>query len=68
MYSQTSFDTLTGKATRSYDGGQIQPSDEIPTINELWPFLAYFKAMHSTECTNRYTDHRRHTHPVKGTT
>jgi hypothetical protein len=24
--------------------------------------------MHSTECTNRYTDHRGQTHPVKGTT
>ncbi len=51
MYSQTSFDKLTGKATRSCDGGQVQPGDEISTNNELWPFLAYLKAMHSIECT-----------------
>jgi hypothetical protein len=38
------------------------------TIKEVWPFLGYFKAMHRTECTNRYADHRGHTHHVTGTT
>jgi hypothetical protein len=39
-----------------------------PTIHASWPFLGYFKAMRSTACTNRYCDHRGHTHHVKGTT
>jgi hypothetical protein len=61
MCGQTSFDTFTGKATKAYDSRQVQPGDEIPTIKELLPFLVYFKTMHSTECTNRYTDQRGHT-------
>jgi hypothetical protein len=68
MCRQTTFDTLTRKATRSYDGGQVLPGDEIPPLKDLWPFLGYFKAFHSTECTNRYADHRGHTHNVTGTT
>ena len=68
MCRQTSFDTPTGKATKSYDDDQVHPGDEILTIKELWPFLGYFGTMHNTECTNRYTDHRGHTDPVKGTT
>jgi hypothetical protein len=51
---QTTFDTLTGTATKSYDNGRVKPGDEIPTIHALWPFLGYFKAMRSTDCTNRY--------------
>ena len=27
---QTTFDTLTGKATKSYDDGWVQPDDDIP--------------------------------------
>jgi len=46
----------------------VQPGDPIPTINELEPFLGYFWAMHSTECTNRFTDHCERTHHVTGTT
>ena len=46
----------------------MQASDEIPTIKELWPFLGYFKAMHSTKCINRLTNHRGHNHHVTGTT
>ena len=34
MCRQTSIDTLTGKATKSHDGGQLQTGDEIPTIQE----------------------------------
>jgi hypothetical protein len=68
MCRQTSFDMLTGKATKPYDDGQVHPGDDIPTMKELSPFLGYFKAMHSTACTNRYPDHRGHTHHVKGTT
>jgi hypothetical protein len=68
MCRQTTFDTLTGKATKSYDNGRVNPGDDIPTIHALWPFLGYFKAMRSTACTNRYCDHRGHMHHVKGTT
>jgi hypothetical protein len=32
MCRQSSIDTLTGKAIKSYDGGQVQTGDEIPTI------------------------------------
>ena len=59
---------LTGTATKAYDHGRVQPGDDIPTIKELSPFLGYFKAMHSTACTNRYPDHGGHKHHVKGTT
>jgi hypothetical protein len=48
MCRQASFDTLTGKATQPYDDGRVQrlqPGDDIPTINELRPFLGYFNAM-----------------------
>jgi hypothetical protein len=65
---QTSFDTLIGVATQTYDGGRVQPGDTIPTIDELEPFLGYFWAMHRTECTNRFTDHCGRTHHVTGTT
>jgi hypothetical protein len=66
---QTTFDTLTGKATKSYDDGRVHPGDDIPTIDALRPFHGvYFKAMRSTACNNRYFDHRGHTHHVKGTT
>jgi hypothetical protein len=65
---QTTFDMLTGKATKSYDDGRVQPGDDIPTIGALRPFHGYFKAMRSTACNNRYFDHRGHTHHVKGTT
>ena len=68
MCRQTSSDTLTGIATQTYDDGQVQPGDEIPTIKELWPFLEYFKAMHSTKCINCFTNHRGHTHNVTSTT
>jgi hypothetical protein len=68
MCRQTSFDTLMGVATQTYDGGRVQPGDTIPIINELEPFLGYFWAMHSTECTNRFTDHCGRTHHVTGTT
>jgi hypothetical protein len=44
MCRQTSFDTLMGVATQTYDGGREQPGDPIPTINELEPFLGYFWA------------------------
>ena len=37
---QATFDTLTGKATKSYDNGIVNPGDDIPTIRALWPFLA----------------------------
>ena len=87
MSRQTSFDTLMGVATQTYDGGRVQPGDTIPTISELererescllvlnsvtstpqWmPFLGYFWAMHSTECTNRFTDHCGRTHHVTAT-
>jgi hypothetical protein len=53
MCRQASFDTLPGKATKPYDDGQVQHSDDITTIKELSPFLGYLKAMHSTACTNR---------------
>jgi hypothetical protein len=65
---QATFDTLMGKATKSYDNGLVNPGDGIPTIRSLWPFLGYFNAMRSTACTNRYFDHCGHTHRVKGTT
>jgi hypothetical protein len=68
MCRQTSFDTLTGKATQPYDDGRVQPGDEIPTIEALRPFHGYFNAMHSTASNNRYYDHRGHPHHVKGTT
>jgi hypothetical protein len=67
MSRQTSFDTLMGVATQTYDGGRVQPGDTIPTISELEPFLGYFWAMHSTECTNRFTDHCGRTHHVTAT-
>jgi len=65
---QSSFDTLTGKATQPYDDGLVHPGDDIPTIKELCPFLGFFNAMHNTASNNRYCDHRWHTHDVKGTT
>jgi hypothetical protein len=65
---QATFDTLTGKATKSYDNGMVNPGDDIPTIRALWPILGYFKAMRSTACTNRYFDHCGHPHHVQGTT
>jgi hypothetical protein len=68
MCRQASFDTLTGKATKPYDDGPVQPGDDIPTIKELRPFLGYFNAKHSTGSNNRYPDHRGRTHHVKGTT
>jgi hypothetical protein len=39
MCRQASFDTLTGKATKPYDDGRVQPGDYIPTNKELFPFL-----------------------------
>jgi hypothetical protein len=63
---QTTFDTLTGKATKSYDDDDA--FDDIPTVDALLPFHGYFKVMRSTACNNRYFDHRGHTHHVKGTT
>ena len=68
MCRQTSFDTLMGVATQTYDGGLVQPGDAIPSINELEPFICYFWAMHSTECINRFIDHCELTHHVIGTT
>jgi hypothetical protein len=68
MCRQTSFDTLMGVATQTYDRGGAQPGDTIPTISELEPFLGYLWAMHSTECTNRFTDHCGRTHHVTDTT
>ena len=38
------------------------------TLMGVAPFLGYFWATHSTECTNRFTDHRGRTHHVTGTT
>jgi hypothetical protein len=61
MCRQASFDTLTGKTTKPYDDGRVQPGHDIPTINELRAFLGYFTAMHSTASNNRYRDHRGHT-------
>ena len=68
MCRQVSYDTLTGKATQPYNDGRVQSGDDIPTIEELRPFLRYFHAMHSTASNNRYCNHRGHTHHVKGTT
>ena len=39
MCRQASFDTIKGKTTKPYDDGLVQPGDDIPTINELRPFL-----------------------------
>ena len=68
MCRQTTFDTLSGRATKYYDGGRVQPGDAIPTIAALGPFHGYFRAMRSTASNNRYVDHRGHTHLVEGTT
>ena len=32
MCRHASFDTLTGKATQSYDDGRVQPGDDIPPL------------------------------------
>jgi hypothetical protein len=64
----TTFDTLSASDTKSYDGGWVKPGDAIPTIAALGPFHRYFRATRSTASINRYVDHRRHTHRVKGTT
>ena len=63
---QTTFDTLMGKATRSYDDGRVSPGDPIPTIPGIWPFMGYFASMRSTASINRYTDHRGRTHHILG--
>jgi len=68
MCRQTTFDTLSGRATKYSDGGRVQPGDAIPTIAALGPFHGYFRAMRSTASDNRYVDHRGHTHLVEGTT
>ena len=65
---QTTFDTWMGKATRSYDDGNVSSGDPIPTIAGLWPFMRYFASMRSTESINCYTDHHGRTHHVIGTT
>jgi hypothetical protein len=68
MCRQTTFDTLSGRATKYYDGGRVKPGDAIPTIAALGPFHGYFRAMRSTASINCYVDHRGRTHRVKGTT
>jgi hypothetical protein len=58
MCRQTTFDTLSGRATKPYDGGLVKSGDVIPTIAALGPFHWYFRAMGSTVSINRYVDHR----------
>ena len=64
----TRFDTLIGKASRTYDDGQVQIGDQLPHLASMHAFFLYFKAMHQCPSTLRYTDHKGTVHHIEGTT
>ena len=62
------FDALLGKASRTYDDGQVQIGDQLPHLASMHVFFLYFKAMHQCPSTLRYTDHKGTVHHIEGTT
>ena len=44
MCRQTTFDTLSGRATKYYDGGRVKPGDAIPTIAALGTLPRIFQS------------------------
>ena len=62
------FDALTGKASRTYDDGQVQIGDQLPHLAPMHVFFLYFKDMHQCPSTLRFTDHKGTVHHIEGTT
>ena len=62
------FDALIGKASRTYDDGQVQIGDQLPHLAPMHAFFLYFKAMHQCPSTLRFTDHKGTVHHIEGTT
>ena len=63
---QAAFDVIAGKASREYDNGNVKPGDHIQSLDALWRFFDYFRAMHDTASTLRYVDHKGQVHHVEG--
>ena len=62
---QAAFDVIAGKASRAYDSGKVKPGDDMQSLDALWRFFDYFRAMHDTASTLRYVDHKGRVHHVE---
>jgi hypothetical protein len=54
---QAAFDVIAGKASREYDSGKVKPGDDMQSLDALWRFFDYFRAMHDTASTLRFVHH-----------
>jgi hypothetical protein len=45
---QAAFDVIAGKAPREYDSGKVKPGDDMQSLDALFRFFDYFRAMHDT--------------------
>ena len=64
---QAAFDGIAGTASRAYDNGRVQAGDNLHSLNALWRFFGYFRAMHDTVSTLRHVDHKGQVHHVERT-
>ena len=63
---QAAFDVIAGTASRDYDNGRVKAGDDMQSLDALWRFFGYFRAMHDTASTLRYVDHKGQVHHVEG--
>ena len=63
---QAAFDVIAGTASRDYDNGKVKAGDDMQSLDALWRFFDYFRAMRDTASTLRYVDHKGQVHHVEG--
>jgi len=59
---QTQLDNLSGKASRTYDGGRVQAGDELPKPHALDKCWGYFESMQGNASIMRFSNNQVHTH------
>jgi len=59
---QPQFNVLSGKASRQYDDGRVQVSDELPRPRTLDKYWGYFLSMQGNASTMRFSDNQGVTH------
>ena len=60
-------DCILGKASRTYDEGNVQIGDELPHLPSLKPFFPHFRSMNDVPSRNRFTDHEGSIYYIMGT-
>jgi len=61
---QAQFDVLAGRASKSYDNGQVHMGDDIPCPSSLCHYWSYFESMQGTASTLHFSNYQGQAHKI----